>query len=200
MEDLTITDSLVSITITLPNEPTILTKLDIRGIILSTVDVSNYINLIRLDLHTTNLENLLLPLSTTFDRLTISTHNLTSALSLTTVPNLTYLEVRNNDTTPLIVDLSANSIIETINLTNNDITTIDLTNNTLLKKLNVSNNNLSNLNITQNVLLDNLNAFMNQLASIDLSQNSILKKIRFIDKSLCKFRYNQQYFTGSTNN
>ena len=175
LEDLNITGSNVPVNIILPNETSVLSKIYFSSITLITVDVSNYIALTRLSLYSTNVENLLLPSTTTFEYLTIWGHNFVNPISLAMVSNLIFLDIRNNNTTPLVIDLTSNPLLETIWLTNNDLVSIDFSNNTLLETLYIYDNNLTSLDFTQNTIIKRINASRNQLATIDLTQNTQLK-------------------------
>ena len=175
LENFRLLGSAVLVNVIFPNEHTALKIVYLSSIPFLTVDLSNYIALERLNLFSTGVENLTLPTTNTFTNLQIWTHNFINPISLAAVPNITYLDIRNNDTTPLVIDLSTNLQLTNISLSNNDMNTVDVTNSTLLKSLDVSSNNLTSLDVTQNTLLETLRATRNQLPTVDLLLNTALQ-------------------------
>ena len=75
------------------------------------------------------------------------------------------------------VDLSNNTSLTNLNLSNNQLTSIDLSNNASLTNLDLSNNQLTSIDLSNNALLTNLNLSNNQLTSIDLSNNASLTNL-----------------------
>ncbi|MFD2550891.1 T9SS type B sorting domain-containing protein [Bizionia sediminis] len=175
LEDLQIRGSSVSTAITLPNVYTNLRFLNLTSINIPTIDISNYVNLERIYFLGTYVENLLLPNSTTLVDVYILLHNLQVPLDFSVIPNVTDIDISSNQTTPLVVDLTQNFLLEDLDLSNNDLLTLDISQNSVLEELNVSSNNLTALDVTQNPLLVRINANFNQLPSIDLTQNSQLE-------------------------
>ncbi|CAL2101209.1 conserved exported protein of unknown function [Tenacibaculum sp. 190130A14a] len=64
--------------------------------------------------------------------------------------------------------------LETIGVSNNNITSLDFSQNPKLIDVQASNNNINNVNFTQNVILENFYLSSNQLSEIDLSNNTKL--------------------------
>ncbi|MEP5341403.1 MAG: T9SS type A sorting domain-containing protein [Algibacter sp.] len=69
-----------------------------------------------------------------------------------------------------------------INLTelhanDNQLTSIDISNNTVLETLFVSLNNLTTLDVSSNLVLERLSLFSNSLTSLDISTNSVLTSL-----------------------
>ncbi|WP_462249581.1 Ig-like domain-containing protein [Ekhidna sp.] len=107
--------------------------------------------------------------------------------------NLVGLDCSFNDLSSL--DISANTMLEELNIRDNEIAILDLSSNTSLRELNIGqnlistldvsglalleeflcdNNNLTQIDVTSNLALWNLHFYNNSLTSIDLSQNSAL--------------------------
>ncbi|APX99674.1 T9SS type B sorting domain-containing protein [Lacinutrix venerupis] len=176
LEDLNIGGSSANnVVITLPNVFTNLKYLRITSIDIPTIDISNYINLESIYFWGTYVENLLLPNSNTLTDIFIINHDIQNPLDFSVLPNLTDLDITSNQTTPLVVDVTQNILLENVDLSYNDINTIDLTQNINLEELSIGANNLTALDVTQNTLLYRLSAAYNQLPTIDLSQNTILE-------------------------
>ncbi|MGF1889409.1 hypothetical protein L4D13_25215 [Photobacterium profundum] len=74
--------------------------------------------------------------------------------------------------------------IESLDLSNNQLTTLDVTNNTLLKTLYLPNNNLKNLDVSANPLLEFLYAYNNQLSDIDLTHSPLIKELILVGNQL----------------
>ncbi|TXK74001.1 hypothetical protein FT993_03860, partial [Mesonia sp. HuA40] len=174
LENLHIQGGANGLNITLPNIQTNLKEIYISSIGINNVDVSAYSNLEKLSLFNVYLQTLSLPSTNTFTQLTIWHHNFIAPLDLSSVPNLIDLDIRFNQSAPLIINLVGNPNLENVWLTHNDLNAIDFTHNTLLKNLRIYDNNLSVLDVTQNNLLERLDANNNQIPAIDLSQNQVL--------------------------
>jgi len=82
------------------------------------------------------------------------------------------LDVSQNELTSL--DVTQHTLLTKLNFQENMITSIDLTQNILLTEIKSSVNNLGALDVSQNVLLTKLRCFTNGLATIDVSQNPLL--------------------------
>lgn len=74
--------------------------------------------------------------------------------------------------------------IESLDLSNNQLTTLDVSNNSLLKTLYLPNNNLQNLDVSANPLLEFLYAYNNQLSEIDLTNSPLLKELILVGNQL----------------
>ncbi|AKA34668.1 gliding motility-associated C-terminal domain-containing protein [Flagellimonas lutaonensis] len=166
------------VTITLPDEKTVLKSLSISAINLDTVDVSEFIALENLYLFVTNVQTLLLPATNTLTDIDINNHRITN-ISFVNQPGLINLELNSieNGLGPLVVDLSQNLALEDLDLSNNEMTSIDIVNNVNLTDLDLGSNELTTLDITSNVLLEDVNVNRNQLTTLDLSQNPLLERL-----------------------
>ncbi|MFV0539739.1 MAG: hypothetical protein ACK5MZ_00685, partial [Aestuariibaculum sp.] len=166
-----------STTISLPNVKTVLEDLDIQGFDIPTIDVSDYTSLVRVEFNSTDVETLLLPSTSTLITVDVQHHNLQHTLNFSIVPNLTNLRINYNDTTPLVIDITQNLLLEDLDLYGNDMTNIDLTKNTALTILRLDNNAFASLDITNNTLLEDVSAIRNQLTTLDLSKNTVLEQL-----------------------
>gem|GEM_PF-6273534 len=68
------------------------------------------------------------------------------------------------------IDLTANSALTALDLSDSELTTIDLSSNTLLNTLGLSDNNLSSIDLNTNTALSLLWLNNNEFASIDISK------------------------------
>jgi len=177
LEDLTVSGSYVSVTITLPNVYTNLKTLYIQSINIPTIDVSDYINLERITYSNTDVQDIVLPNSTTLTRIDISHHNLQNLESFASLPNLERLTINYNDTTPLTIDVSQNLVLQYIDLSYNDMTTLDLTQNVILEDIDISNNAFTNIDLTQNVLAEDIDVSYNLLPVLNVTQNVVLERL-----------------------
>ncbi len=184
LKDLYIQESKVNTVITLPNVFTVLEKLDFSDIKIPTIDLSNYINLKDLRLTTTYVENLILPNSTTLEKIYILIHDLQGLQNFASLPNLKDLTVQSNQTTPLTVNISQNLLLEKLDLSRNDMSIINLTQNVALLELFLEGNLFTNINIVKNVNLENLYLNANLLPSINVSQNILLENFRISNNLL----------------
>ncbi|UPS91032.1 hypothetical protein [Bizionia sp. M204] len=127
LEDLQIRGSSIATNITLPNVFTNLTYLNITSINIPTIDISDYINLEAIYFWGTYVENLILPNSTTLTDIFIILHNIQIPMDFSIMPNLTDIDITLNQTTPLVVDVTQNYLLEDLDLANNDMTSLDVT-------------------------------------------------------------------------
>lgn len=74
--------------------------------------------------------------------------------------------------------------IESLDLSNNRLTTLDVTNNTLLKSLYLPNNKLKKLDVSANPSLEFLYAYNNQLREIDLTHSPLIKELILVGNQL----------------
>ena len=72
------------------------------------------------------------------------------------------------------IDVSKNTKLVLLNLYYNNLTSIDVSHNTSLKELNLHNNNLSTIDVSKNTLLTWLNLSSNNISAIDVSKNTKL--------------------------
>ena len=85
---------------------------------------------------------------------------------------LTSLNVSDNQLTSL--DVSANTVLTELNVYNNQLTSLDVSGCTGLISLYVHNNQLTSLDVSKNTALQNLYVGGNQLTSLDVSANTAL--------------------------
>ncbi|MDY8138030.1 hypothetical protein [Aquimarina sp. 2201CG5-10] len=87
------------------------------------------------------------------------------------------LNCRGNNLTTL--DVSQNTLLETLTANNNNLPSIDISNNTVLKSVNLGANNLTTLDVSNNTALELLSLQVNSgLTSIDISNNVLLEQLR----------------------
>ncbi|MBM1104737.1 BspA family leucine-rich repeat surface protein [Aurantibacter crassamenti] len=178
LEELWLNQNTSTTNITLPTSKTTLTKLDIRNQRVSSVDLTGFNALEDVNLGGTEVETLLLPTSTALRRLTITRHKLPSVFSFASVPNLVILYVTSNLlTTAFDVDITSNTLLDDLDLSNNKMENLNMTQNTLLTEVDVSRNALVTFDTSQNTLLEDLNASRNNITSLDLSQNVALEDL-----------------------
>ncbi|MGD1946074.1 MAG: leucine-rich repeat domain-containing protein, partial [Croceivirga sp.] len=176
--DLRVRFSEVNTDITLPNTRTVLENIDIQGIIITDIDISEFISLVNVTFNSTYVETLILPSTNTLRRLDVQHHNLSNLpLTFASMPNLTDLIIKYNDAIPLIVDISSNFELEEIDLSYNDMAAIDVSQNIKCTDLDVTGNELTNLDVTTNIDLEELRAGSNQLPSIDVTRNTLLERV-----------------------
>lgn len=114
--------------------------------------------------------------------LDLSGLNLTNLAGLELFPNLQSLDCSNNQLTSL--DLSGNPALEHVNCAFNRLTTLDLSQNQKLISLNCEMNLLTSLNLTGCGKLTALYARNNLLPSLDLSGCGSLEYVELVDNRL----------------
>lgn len=171
--------------LTMPDEKLNLKNFRIeRGEIKDFRYLENYTNLESISVRTLT-ERIRLPQTSTLTFVQIIGHGITIPISFQAMPNLKDLDIRaNTSDVPLTIDISSNSVLETLNLSDNKMNSIDVQANGELIILNVSQNNLQRLDLEGNPKLDRLTASSNLLSSIDLRQNTLLRRIRVSDNRL----------------
>ena len=87
--------------------------------------------------------------------------------------NVKSLVCSNNNLTT--INLSNNTVLETLDCSNNNFATVDLSNNTALTSLIAINSQLTSLDTSNNLLLEYLSVPFNQLTSLDVSNNTALE-------------------------
>lgn len=119
-----------------------------------------------------------------------------SAIDITKLPSLLYLDVKNNKLTSLdtsrnpqlaqlivngnkitSLDLSANGNLRELDAARNKLATLDLSANKLLTSLAVGDNSLHSLNLSANTALEYLSFASNYITDIDLSANTALRTL-----------------------
>ncbi len=133
---------------------TALTDLNVETNVLTSLDVSNNVNL-----QTLNFDN-----------------NTIADLNLGSISKLTSIEGRYNQLT--IIDLSQNTDLSFINIRNNLLTSIDVTNNPLLENITLrGNTNLATIDISNNPNLKYIYFQDTGLTGLDVSQNPLLEVV-----------------------
>ena len=117
-------------------------------------------NLVRTDLVET---------ATTLD---VSSKNISDLTGIQSFKALIYLTANNNLITTL--DLSQNTLLERLFITNNSIEVLNLNNNFALKTIDIGNNQLTFLEVRQLTNLQALSVYNNDLSSINLYSNKEL--------------------------
>lgn len=98
-----------------------------------------------------------------------------TAVDLSTLTALTYLDLNACGLTALNVDSNIN--LETLYCSNNKIAALNLDNNVELVLFNSSDNQLSTLRVTNNTLLQNVDVSNNNLVNINVRQNLALQRL-----------------------
>ena len=96
--------------------------------------------------------------------------------------NLVFLECRFNNFTELI--LSENTLLTSLNVSNNELNNLDLSKNPLLLYLNIAANNFTSIDLSNNISLQELNCRNNSISNLDFSNNSSLKSIKCSNNKL----------------
>ncbi len=95
------------------------------------------------------------------------------ARTITVYGNVTLLDCRNNLLTSL--DVSKNTMLESLFCFENRLTSLDLSKNTMLRVLVCHDNRLTSLDVSKNTMLTYLHLYNNKLTSLDVSYNKALK-------------------------
>ncbi|NER15857.1 T9SS type B sorting domain-containing protein [Spongiivirga citrea] len=125
----------------------------VRGIPVTTVDLSNNLNLITIDF-----------IGSSLNTINLGTNN-----------NIQSLFLGQNQLAT--IDISGLSGLVDLRAENNQLTTIDLSNNTQLTRLWVNDNSINILDLRNNLLLNNIRLQNNQLLTLDLRRNTALQFI-----------------------
>lgn len=96
-------------------------------------------------------------------------------LDLTADTELTYLNVSNNDLTVLKLDKAV--LLRNLLCSGNNLSNLDISANTELDTVDVSGNRLAAFDISKNVRLTSLNASDNAIIQINTDANTLLKKL-----------------------
>ena len=151
---------------------TALTELWCNSNQLTSLDVSNNIDLEILWCHANNL----------------------TSLDISNITSLTYLNCRNNQLNNL--DVSNNTGLAELWCHNNILSNLNIGNNTSLTDLNCGNNLLSTLDVSQNPAIYDLYCFDNKLTTLDISQNTNLFSLRCENNLLISLNINNGHNTN----
>lgn len=163
---------------------TALTDLNCYGNILTSLDVSKNIALTNLDCSYNRLTALDVSNNINLKSLYCSSSNKEGVFSLQQ-GLLTSLDVSKNSALEFLdcsmneklvgLDVSKNSNLTSINVSNNKLTSIDFSANKLLKSISCENNQITNLDLSKYPALESLRCSYNQLTILDISQKPALK-------------------------
>ena len=96
-----------------------------------------------------------------------------NALSSTEIEEVTYVDCYESRISSL-KGIEYFIALETLDCSNNRLSSLDVSKNTELKTLNCYNNQLSSLDVSKNTALMELSCYNNQLKSMDVSENTAL--------------------------
>ncbi len=169
---------------------------------LTTVDLSECVELQTADFSKNNLSNITFPATNTLEIIACD-YNKLSELDVSMCPALNWLNCSENQLGFLDVskntalnefycysnsitelDVSKNSLLTKINFYNNELTTLDFSNNPELTNIVVSNNPLTDINLSNNAKLEHLTVSQSLLETLDLSANPSLTSLRAQDSHL----------------
>ncbi len=137
---------------------TALTELRLRNNALTSIDVSANTSLRVLDLGSDNSDG-----------------NRLASVDLSRNSLLIDLDLSNNQLDD--IDITANAVLENLNISRNTIRTIDLSGNTALIGFLAANNDLSSPNLSALVNLERLDLSFNNFSSLDLTANTALTSL-----------------------
>lgn len=157
----------------------LLTKVVLYGNPISSIDVSNLVNLEHLDVATVGggvLETVNLGNNPKLTEL-LCYNNKIASLDLTKCPELVKVDAKNNQLVD--INLANNSKLQLLDLTNNQLSDIDVSNLTALTDLLLTGNKLTKLDMSKNTGLIELRVGTNKLTQLDLSNNTKLMVVTF---------------------
>ncbi|MFL2632583.1 MAG: lectin-like domain-containing protein [Candidatus Marivariicella sp.] len=143
--------------------------------------VEDFLDLKDLNLNENNISSLDLSNNINLFRLNADNNEITS-LDVKSSSGLNYLSVINGKLKSL--DISSNISLEELVLDNNDLISVDLSKNIDLKKLSLNSNKLTSIDLSKNIQLTNLKLNDLDLKSIDLSFNTKIKDLRLENNNL----------------
>ena len=141
----------------------------------SSLNLSNNIALIELNIADNNISSLDLSANTSLEKLVCYFNHNLYILDISNNTALTYLECESIGITNL--DLSNNTSLTYLDCNDINLTSLDVSTNTLLEELHCSQNQLTSLDVSNNPQLEELNCFENQLISLDVSANILLDEL-----------------------
>lgn len=148
---------------------------------IANADLSQNLNLIKIELIDNGLETLILPNSSNLVELIAWSNNLTN-IDVTQNPNLEQFLIQINELTSL--DVSQNPNLIRLICAANNLTSLDLTQNPNLERLNFGQNLITEINITQNPNLTLFACYYNEIENLDLSQHQLLEEIYAVHNEL----------------
>ena len=140
---------------------------------LSSLDVSSNTNLIKLNCSYNSISSLEVGTNTNLIELDCGVNLSISSLDVTGLPNLEILYAQDNLNIE-VLDLSQNANLRVLNFRSNRLTNLDLSANTDLISLDCGNNDLTTLDLSLNTSLDILSCNNNMLTELNIKNNSDL--------------------------
>ncbi|MBC7642879.1 MAG: T9SS type A sorting domain-containing protein [Flavobacterium sp.] len=169
-----------------------LTSLAITWSQLTTIDLSNNINLLNLDINY-NFYLQSLNISNNINLIGIECYeNQLTHLDLSNNINLIQILCHRNQLTSL--DVSNNLNLLALIAWDNNLSQLDVSNNTLLSILDVSSNNISSLDVSQNTMLGSLGCSNNLLTHLDLTNNANLNELWCNNNQITTLEINSNSF------
>ncbi len=157
-----------------------LTTLDVSDNLLTTIDISNNIDLDVLNVSNNTLNALDVTYLIKLGTLNASDNSL-ALLDVSNCVSLLQLDVSSNSLTAL--DISKNTALTQLNVSGNSLTSLDIANNNALEQLNVSNNSFTSLNVSNNTALLQLDVSNNTLSTLGLSSLTNLTALNMASNS-----------------
>ena len=154
---------------------------------LTSIDVSNLVQLEVLDLGDCSFTNLDVSQNILLTKLFV-TNNKLSTLNVSQNKQLQVLKCNGNQISNL--KILNNTLLETLDVRDNQLSAINVRNNTALKDLRISNNtDITLLDLKSNTVLETLYADGLSITAIDLVDNSCLSVISLTDNTLLTHAY-----------
>ncbi|WP_299334210.1 T9SS type A sorting domain-containing protein [uncultured Psychroserpens sp.] len=112
--------------------------------------------------------------------------------------NTALLDIDISDNNLSVLDVNANVLLTTLNCSNNAIENLDLSSNPSLATLNCSDNGLTSIDISSNTALSNMDCSMNQIESLDTTSNTALTTLLCNSNNLFALNINNGNNTAIT--
>ncbi len=159
------------------SEAQLVTELDLQFSGSSAPQISNttgleaFVNLTNLDLRGNLITSIDLTALTSLDVLNLNNNDI-SAIDVSQNINLTVLKIRNNNLSSLNLN---HPDLETLDISGNNISGFDLSSEINLIELNAKINNISTIDLSQNAALEDVDLSSNPLTSLDVGTNQSLQ-------------------------
>ncbi len=151
-----------------------LEKLNCRYNQISNIDLSQNTALTTLNISDNNFSSINISQNTALEQLSCE-DNLLTSIDVSNSTSLRYFICGDNQLTNL--NISANLALTYLGCHANQLTSLDVSNNTALEVLSFGKNQLSVIDVSNNTSLNEIRCYENQLTSLDLSSNINLTKI-----------------------
>ena len=157
-------------------------KVEINNLGISSIKgIEHFTNLEELRCIGNNLYYTNLRKNTKLIKLFMSDNKLTRDIDLSQNTHLTDLSLSNNNLNE--IDLSQNKSLKILDIANNNLENLDLKNNTELTNVLCNDNEIRELDISENKKLITINCNRNELTSFDASNNSLLERLDLDDNT-----------------